>query len=120
MIPGTNLLDAALTVITGQVVTYYQFTGRATNAIGYDVNTYAAGVALEGSFQPVPRRLYEQYGLDLQKDYATFYAPVNILDVGRDVAGDQIVFNDLRYQCESTNDWYAQDGWVGVLCVLIT
>ena len=119
MIPGSNLLNLALTVIARQSVTYYKMIGRALNNVGQDVTTYEPPVVVTGSFQPVPRKLYQQYGLDLQKNYYTFYVSANFLDVARDVSGDQIAFNGIRFQCESNNDWYAIDGWKGVLCVEI-
>ena len=116
-IPGSNLLNMAFTLIAKQTVSYYQYTSRATNAVGQDITTYAAPVSLAGSFQAVPRKLYELYGLDLQKSYFTFYASSNLLDVTRNVSGDQIVYSSRRYQIESANDWYAMGGWKGVLCV---
>lgn len=119
MIPGQNLLNMALSVIARQTITYYRATGRTLNDVGQDITAYASPVSIVGSLQPVPRQLYEQLGLDLQKSYYTFYTSNNIEDVGRDVSGDQFVFNGQRYQVESDNDWYAQDGWKGVLCVLI-
>lgn len=119
MIPGSNLLNMALTVIAKQSITYFKALGRSLNNIGQDVTIYDLPTIILGSFQPVPRKLYETYGLDLQKSYFTFYTSNNIIDVGRDVSGDQIVFQNLRYQCESSNDWFGEDGWVGVLCVLI-
>ena len=30
---------------------------------------------MDGSWQPVPRALMIEYGLDLQRDYYTFYIP---------------------------------------------
>jgi hypothetical protein len=119
MIPGANVLNMALTVIAKQTIIYYRSLGRALNNVGQEVTSYDSGVTLLGSFQPVPRNLYNQFGLDLQKSYFTFYVSANLIDLGRDVSGDQIVFNSLRYQCESNNDWYDIDGWKGVLCVLI-
>lgn len=117
MIPGQNILNMALTVIAKQQITYYQFVSRTPNIIGQDVTTYAAPVTLVGSWQPVPRKLYITYGLDLQKDYFTFYTSNNLLDITRDVSGDQISFMGRRYQVESDNDWFQLDGWKGVLCV---
>ena len=117
--PGSNLLNQALTVIARQQVVYYKMTGRTLNDVGQDVTSYALGTTLRGSFQPVPRNLYPIYGLDLQKTYYTFYVPSNVLDIGRDVSGDQIAFNDDRFQCESNNDWFSIDGWKGILCVRI-
>lgn len=119
MIPGSNILNIALSVIARQTVSYFAFTGRVLNAVGEDIPSYADSVDIVGSLQPVPRILYEQYGLDLQKTYYTFYTSNPVKDVGRDVSGDQFEFGGQRFQVESNNDWYAQDGWKGVLCVLI-
>ena len=117
MIPGSNLLNMALTLIHKQVVQYYQYVSRTPNSVGQDITTYAAPISMYGSFQAVRRELYETYGLDLQKDYSTFYTSNNVLDVTRNVSGDQLVYQGRRYQVESDNDWYAQDGWKGVLVV---
>lgn len=116
-IPGQNILKMALTLIHKQIVTYYKFESRTPNSIGQDVTTYFPAVTIHGSFQPVPRKLYELYGLDFQKDYSTFYCSIDFIDVTRDVSGDQIVYGNRRYQVESDNDWFRQDGWKGVLCV---
>lgn len=118
-VPGSNLLNLALSVIAKQTLTYYQATGRTLNAVGQEITTYASPVTVMGSFQPVPRILYEKYGLDFQKSYFTFYASVNLIDIQRDVSADQIAFGSQRYQCLSSNDWFAVDGWKGILCVLI-
>jgi len=117
VIPGSNILNMALTLIAKQVVQYYQYVSRTPNAVGQDVTTYASAVTMYGSFQAVPRQLYESYGLDLQKEYSTFYTSNDLLDVERNVSGDQLTYNGKRYQVESNNDWYAQDGWKGVLVV---
>lgn len=116
-IPGQNLLNMCLTVIAQQTLNYYQYESRTLNAVGQDITTYYPVITLVGSWQPVPRKLYMEYGLDLQKDYFTFYTSNNLLDVTRDVSGDQISFRGKRFQVESNNDWYQLDGWKGVLCV---
>lgn len=118
--PGSNLLRQALTVIFPQVINYYPAIGRSINSVGQYVTLYGAGQLIRGSFQAVPRKLYQQYGLDLQKSYYTFYTLNDLIDVERDVSNDQLTYNGLRYQVESDNDWFAQDGWKGVLCCYIT
>jgi hypothetical protein len=118
-VPGSNLLKIALGVIKSQIIAYYLATGRTTNSVGQYVTTYADPQNIRGSFQAVPRNLYQAYGLDFQKNYYTFYTLNNIIDLQRDVSNDQIVFNGQRFQCESNNDWFAVDGWKGVLCCLI-
>ncbi len=119
MIPGSNLLNMAFQLIAKQTVTYYAFLGRVENDVGQDVTEYAAPAILRGSFQPVPRALYELYGLDLQKTYYTFYVSYDLLDIDRDVSGDQIAFGSRRFQCVSDVDWFEVDGWKAVLCVYI-
>ena len=116
-IPGQNILNMALQIISKQTVQYYQFLSRSLNAVGQDVAIYANVVNLVGSWQPVPRQLYDQYGLDLQKDYFVFYTSNNVLDITRDISGDQLGYSGRRYQVESNTDWYQLDGWKGILCV---
>lgn len=116
-VPGINLLNMALTVIQQQTVDYYQYNARTLNAVGQYVTTYKTMVKIVGSWQPVPKHLYPIYNLDLQKSYFTFYTSNNVLDITRDVSGDQIVYKGRRYQVESNNDWYQEDGWKGMLCV---
>jgi hypothetical protein len=116
MIPGRNLLNLALSVIAKQSLVYYKFASRSQNVIGQDVTVYAPGATIVGSWQPVSRKLYEQYGLDFQKDYFVLYTSNNTLDITRDVSADQVAFNGQRYQCESNTEWFQLDGWNGILC----
>ncbi|ASG88408.1 phage collar protein [Salmonella enterica] len=119
MIPGSNLLNLALSVIGSQALEYHAFTGRQTNAAGYDVAEYAEPMPVVGSFQPVPRTQYANLGLDYQKTYWNFYVSADVIDVARDVSGDQFAFDGLRYQCESITPWRSIDGWNAVLCAEI-
>jgi hypothetical protein len=119
MIPGQNLLRMASTMIVQQNLSYYQAENRTLNSIGQYVTTFAPPIRMRGNWQPVPRQLYEVYGLDLQKDYYTFYTSNNVLDLDRDITADQLAFNGELFQVESDNDWFALDGWKGVLCVHI-
>lgn len=117
--PGSNILNRALRIIAAQSFEYYKFLSRAVNDIGLDVAIYAYPLPTRGSVQAVPRNLFEQYGLEFNKQYLMFYVSQSILDVTRDVSGDQIAYAGNRYQCLSKTDWLAQDGWVGVISVLI-
>ncbi len=119
MIPGANVLNMAFRIIAQEGVVYYRDLGRIQNVVGQDITQYDTGIKMLGSFQPVPRNLYTVYGLDFQKSYYTFYTSNNLLDVTREISGDQIAFNGQRYQCESANDWFMIDGWKGVLCIHI-
>lgn len=117
MIPGSNLLEEALTVTAAQTVLYFQFDARVQNAVGQDVAVYKIPVEVSGSLQPVPKTLYQDYGLDLKRSYVVFYASKNILPVARNTSGDKIVYGGKTYVCESDTDWVLQDGWKGTLFV---
>ena len=114
-----NLLNTAMRAVGKQAFTYLQFVSRSTNSIGLDVAVYATPIELQGQVQAVPRKLFEQYGLDFQKNYLTFFVSDSILDIERDVSGDKMQYADKTYQCLSKTDWYNQNGWVEVLTVQI-
>ncbi len=114
-----NVLNMAMKVVGKQTFTYFKFRNRVTNYIGTDDSIFEAPVSVQGQVQAVPRNLYEIYGLDLQRTYLTFFISKAILDVERDVSGDQIQFGSERYQCLSETDWHAINGWTQVLAVKI-
>lgn len=116
-VPGSNLLNRAFGLIAQQSFDYYAYVSRSVNAVGYQNAVYADAQALKGSVQPVPRRLYEYMGLDLQKNYYNIYVSKSAVDVRRDVSGDYVIYNDARFNCESLTAWYAADGWVQILAV---
>jgi hypothetical protein len=119
-VPGNNLLATALTIIAPYTLQYYQANGRALNDLGEYVTTYAAPVNVKGSFQPVPRNVYDLYGLDWQKSYFVFYTQSNMIDVQRDKTPDKLVNGSQTYVCESnTADWFQIDRWKSLLCVLV-
>lgn len=118
MIPGSNLLRQALSLIGSQEVTYYADAGRTTSATGRDITNFQeVQTILEGSVQAVPRNRYESLALDFSRNYVTWFVPQSVTGLGRDVSGDEIVFNGRRYDIQTMTNWHAQDGWVECLCV---
>lgn len=120
IVPGSNILNKATQVIARQTLTWHRFTERVPNEAGQLVSKYAPAVVIRGSFQPVPRSHYMNLGLDFNKSYFNFYAPANILDIERDVSGDQLIFSGYRYQVQSATPWISIDGWIAVLCCQIS
>ena len=120
MIPGANILNMATRVIAQQTFYYSMFMSRAVNSLGYDIAQYAPAVTVKGIVQPIPRTLYQNMGLDFQKNFYNFFLPQDIIDIARDVSGDQFTFNGGTYQCLSKTNWSAIDGWVQVLTVEVT
>ena len=132
LIPGSNILTLALSVISSQVVNWFQWQDNDTGPTGLDIVTYAAPQTIKlGSVQPVPRSRYEAYGLDREKAYITWFVPnVNAQSITRapDTSGDVIewpVTNDgaliagqsRRWQLVGNTPWSAIDGWTYVLGV---
>lgn len=118
-VPGSNLLNKAFTKISQQQLIYYSAIGRTLNIVGQYVTQYAAGVAVSGSFQPVPRVKYEYMGLDFQKEYYFFYVSKDLIDLTRDISADQLAFQGIRYQIQSNTEWFGIDGWLEILVVNI-
>jgi len=116
-VPGSNMLNRAARLIKLQPIAYYAYTGRETNEAGLYDSTYAQPRVTQGSLQPVPRSLYDVYGLDFDKNYSTVYLAKNSLDIARNVAGDQLTYGSRRFQVESKTDWFGQDGWDALLCI---
>lgn len=121
MIPGSNLLNLALTVIGSQTVSWFQFKSNTIGPTGLNTVTYNAAVTVtRGSVQPVDRSRYEQWGLDRQKSYVTWFVPnVAPLPITRnpDGNGDVIEWNGRRYQVVGDTPWSAIDQWTRLLCV---
>ena len=115
-----NLLNQAFSAIPKQSFSYYAFTGRTTNDVGYDIATYASPLTVFGSVQAIPREKYEFMGLDFQKKYINIYISKEIIDIDRDVSGDQFFVLGRRFQALSKTWWFNIDGWVAVLCVEVS
>jgi hypothetical protein len=130
VIPGSNILKTALSVIGSQTVNWFKFQSTAPGPTGLQTATYAASVTITlGSVQPVPRSRYEAYGLDWQKSYVTWFVPnVDAQPIKRnpDGSGDVIewpVNNDgsliagksRRYQLVGDTPWTNIDSWTYVI-----
>lgn len=121
MIPGSNILKQALTVIGSATVNYFAYAGKTTGPSGLVTTSYAAPVTVKkGSLQIVPRSRYSEYGLDWAKSYVTWFVPdINATSISRnpDDTGDVIEWKGRRYQLIGDTPWFNVDGWNEVLCV---
>lgn len=117
MVPGSDLLSIALTVINPQEVIYRQFLGRQPNSARILVDTWGVPFALMGSVQRVKRDKYTELGLEFSKRYVTLYASLDIMDLHRENNGDQFVWAGRKYQVTSDGNWFAMDGWASCIAV---
>lgn len=119
IIPGANVLGLALSIIARQKFQYKAFVSRATADNGMLVSNYDDPVAMSGSVQAVPRNLFANMGLEFNKSYFWFYVERSVVDVTRDVSGDQFLWNGGTFQALSKTPWSAIDGWDAVLTVQV-
>lgn len=117
MVPGSNLLAIALTVIASQQIVLYRATGRVQNAIGEWVPTYAPAYPVDGSWQPVDKAKYEMLGLDLEKKYFMFYASEKIEGIVRESAPDLCERDGRKYSTVGEVAWLEIDGWQSAMFV---
>lgn len=117
-VPGSNLLLMAMECLEWASVVYYAQTGRTLETNGIYATTYATGVPVdETSVQVIPRNLYDDNGLDYQKNYIYWFVPVDVMDLQRDNSGDRIGVTGRKYQLTSETDWFNIDGWTVAMCV---
>lgn len=117
MTPGSNLYRQATQVIARQTYEYYKFIGSTTDSRGRATSNYDPAVLLADSIQAVKRNLYEDMGLDFERDYVKIYTDSDLFGIERDYSGDQIAYRGQRFQLLSDTDWRFQDGWRSILAV---
>lgn len=117
MIPGSNLFRQAIRLIAPMEIQYLKFLGRTQNQVRVWVSNYAPAVPIWASVQAVQRSSYNALGLDFQKNYIKIFADVDVVDLQRDSAGDQYIYNSKIYQIEDQTSWFVMDGWASVMAV---
>lgn len=114
-----NVLKTALRMIPLEPIIYSKFQSRAINDIGIEENNYNTPITIRASVQAVPRSMYEQLGLDLQKKFVTVYTTQDVVDVGRDTPGDKFIYVGETYLIESKTDWLSFNGWNSFMAVRV-
>src|SRR5213075_2149023 len=114
---GSDILSEALQIIDTGTIQVLKQNPRTLNAIGIYETTYGTPVDYEASVQAVNRNTYVLLGLDFNKRYYNIYVSTEVNDLARDATGDKVYFNNREYAITSALDWFAVDGWVGLLCV---
>lgn len=112
-----NLLNQASTIIPTQQGTWLRWTGRARNSTGVDVDTYAPGKPICGSFQSVPQEVLRRMGLEYKKSYYMLFTSEDVGGLNRDRAGDRILWQGRTLKAQTKGGWRPIDGWGGVLLV---
>lgn len=115
---GFNLLGVTQSVIGRQQYQYVEWTGRTTNAQGYDIDTFAAPVDREAGIYPMSREAIRTNGLDFEKQYIQIFDTELIELLSRNRNADRIIFNGSEWRALPTsNDWRVSGGWNQVIAV---
>lgn len=118
-----NLLPIAMsaTSILGcnQQFEFYQFQGSTLDDLGRDIPQYSDPMNLKGSIQAVPNKMYEQLGLDLDKNYITVFCPQLIQSLAQNSQPDKIIWNNRTFEAVETKDWTNLNGYTKALFVEI-
>jgi len=112
-----NLLNQALTIIPGQEGQLHKWVGKITNDVGTEIDQYASPTPIYGSFQAVPRTLFEKMGLDYKKVYYMLFTSQDVQGLSRTNSGDRITYTGKTLKLETEGGWKPVDGWTGVLMV---
>ncbi len=117
-----NLLKKALRLIPGESYQYYKFKSEEVNSFGVSVPTDEDAVTItpaNGIVQSPENSLFQQMGLDLDRNYKIFYGAVSIKGNEAQEHPDKFIYKGLTYETVRNTDWFDYDGWCGVLAVEI-
>lgn len=117
IVPGVNLLGLASRVLRFQDVQHRAYTGRTLNSVGDYVSAFASPVNIQASVQPVEKKLYQELGLDLSRNYVYVWTSADIKPPKQGRAGDLLIFGGATYQAESDRFWRTVDGFTKLLAV---
>lgn len=116
-----NLLPIAMaaTAILGcnKSFEFLKFKESIIDDMGRDVPQFESPVTLIGSLQPVSNKMYEQLGLDLNKNYKIVFSPALMQSLAEKIQPDRIVYQGLTYELVENKNWYETNGWTKALVV---
>lgn len=116
-----NLLPIAMaaTAVLGcnKTFQYYRYQETIVDDMGRDVPKYAEPKPVTGSVQAVSNKLYEQLGLNLDKNYKIIYSPELIQSIAEKIQPDRIVYNNRTFEVVEDKDWYETNGYTRILVV---
>jgi hypothetical protein len=118
-VPGSDLLQDALSLISSQKLLYYKNEGRTVNDVGEYITQFASPIEVYGSFQPASKTLRKQKGVDYQPFDATLYISSEYIGPNRGKSGDEIGHRSHRFVIQSIQDWFSVDGWQRITLVNI-
>jgi hypothetical protein len=96
---------------------YLKYLRTGIDDMGRAVPEFDEPVSYTGSIQAVPNRLYEQLGLDLDKNYKTVFCPQLMRSLAEEIQPDRIVYENRTFEIVENKNWYETNGYTRVLMV---
>lgn len=96
---------------------YFKYLRTEIDDMGRDVPAFDNPKPYTGSVQPVPNRLYEQLGLDLDKNYKIIYSPQLMKSLAEEIQPDRIVYENRTFEIVENKNWYETNGYTKILMV---
>lgn len=112
-----NLLNTALSIIPPVSFSYMKWLGKETNELGIEVPRYGEPINVVGHSQPTNNYMYSTLGLDLDKNYRSFWIPNDVVSMDEQKNPDKIVYSGETWIVIKTNAWFDYDGWTEVVAV---
>lgn len=116
-----NLLPIAMTATAvlgcNKIFQYYRYQETIVDDMGRDVPQYADPKPITGSVQAVSNKMYEQLGLDLNKNYKIIYSPELIQSIAEKIQPDRIVYDNRTFEVVENKNWYETNGYTKILIV---
>lgn len=116
-----NLLPIAMaaTAVLGcnKTFQYYRYQETIGDDMGRDVPRYADPKSVTGSVQAVSNKMYEQLGLDLNKNYKIIYSSELIQSIAEKIQPDRIVYDNRTFEVVENKNWYETNGYTKILIV---
>lgn len=85
--------------------------------MGKDVPVFEEPITLTGSIQAVSNKMYEQLGLDLDKNYKTVFCSALMQSIAEEIQPDRIIYENRTYELVENKNWYETNGWTKALMV---
>lgn len=112
-----NILPIAMqaTAILGcnKSFTYIEYSDTDTtiNEIGVEVPVITRRQTYEGSIQPVSNKMYEQMGLELNKNYRVVYCPALLQSIAEKTVAGRILYDNRTWDIIENQNWWDSNGF---------
>lgn len=113
-----NLLLKALKTVPPKTVVYKHFTGNTVADNGVKVPSYATGITIyNASVQPIPTRIYQELGLNMQYEYRRVFVPADAVALEGQLSSDIFEFDGKQWKSIGNTAWHSYDGWNELIVV---